>query len=88
MDPNQHNIREREREREREIKLLPQTHKYRGGLLPLHHGGSVVDVGEVGEVTGDGFGSVSRSNIRRFSLSLMVSCFSATVIRLKRIYNF
>jgi hypothetical protein len=55
---------------------------YHKPLLPaLHHGGSVGDVGEVGEATGDDSGSVSPSNLHRFSLYFVVSCFSAASSR-------
>jgi hypothetical protein len=51
MTSNQHSTRERDQA----TATNPQS---RGGLLPLYHGGSVGDHREVGESTGDGFGSV------------------------------
>jgi hypothetical protein len=39
-------------------------------------GGGVGDVREVGEATEDGSGNISPSNLCRFSLCFMVSCFS------------
>jgi hypothetical protein len=49
----------------------------RGGRVPLHHSGSVGDVAEVGEATRDSSGSFSPSNLHRYSLCFVVSCFSA-----------
>jgi hypothetical protein len=80
MASNQNSKRGREREGERDQATATNPWS-RGGLLPFHHGGGVGDVGEVGEATGDGSGSVSPSNLRRFSLCFVVSFFSATSLR-------
>jgi hypothetical protein len=52
-----------------------------GGLLPSHGGAQGGDIGEGGEAAGGNPGSGSPSNLRRFTLCFMVSCFSAASSR-------
>jgi hypothetical protein len=59
----------------------PQTHSLGGGILPSHGGEQGGDIGEGEEAARGDSDNGSPSNLHRFSLCFMVSCFSTASLR-------